>query len=161
MGLAVLLPTAIALVYLRKLDGGEGLILLLILVVATADVGGYFVGRAFGKHKLALAVSPGKTWEGAAGGMVANLALVALLSYCFALDAVLLACVIIPTSMVSVLGDLLESMLKRHAGYKDSGRVLPGHGGVLDRVDGITAAAPIFALALLSTGLLPSIGLVS
>jgi phosphatidate cytidylyltransferase len=153
MGVAVLVPTWISLVYIRQLPEGIYLVLLVILVVAMADSGGYFVGRKFGKHKLAAAVSPGKTWEGFAGGLMANLCLAGILAFMFQLNWLLLACIIVPTSLVSVLGDLLESMVKRHARVKDSGSILPGHGGILDRVDGITAGAPVFALAVLSTGL--------
>lgn len=152
MGVMVLIPTWVALVYMRQQANGAWLVLLLILVVALADSGGYFVGRRFGKHKLAQAVSPGKTWEGFAGGLLANCLLALLLSQALQLSLLLMLALIIPTSLVSVLGDLLESMVKRHAGAKDSGSILPGHGGILDRVDGITAGAPVFALALLATG---------
>jgi phosphatidate cytidylyltransferase len=147
--LAVLVPTWIALIYVRLQPSGAYLVLLLMLVVALADSGGYFAGRRFGKHKLAPAVSPGKTWEGFAGGLLANLALATGLALALHLNWLLVICVIVPTSLISVLGDLLESMVKRHAGVKDSGAILPGHGGILDRVDGITAGAPVFALALL------------
>ncbi len=156
MGFVVLVPTWVALVYVRQQKEGELLVLLLILVVAVADSGGYFAGRRFGRHKLAPAVSPGKTWEGFAGGFLANCLLAVMLSWLFDVSLPLLLALIVPTSLVSVLGDLLESMVKRHAGVKDSGRILPGHGGVLDRVDGITAGAPVFALALLITGLFGS-----
>lgn len=149
MGLAVLVPTWIALIYVRLQPSGAYLVLLLMLVVALADSGGYFAGRRFGKHKLAPAVSPGKTWEGFAGGLLANLVLATGLALALHLNWLLVICVIVPTSLISVLGDLLESMVKRHAGVKDSGTILPGHGGILDRVDGITAGAPVFALALL------------
>lgn len=154
MGVAVLVPSWVALVYLRQQDYGAWLVLLLILVVALADSGGYFVGRRFGKHKLAPAVSPGKTWEGFVGGLATNLLLVLLLVIAIDIDWLLALAVIVPTSLVSVLGDLLESMVKRHAGVKDSGTILPGHGGILDRVDGITAGAPVFALAILATDIL-------
>jgi phosphatidate cytidylyltransferase len=154
IGIAVLLPAWVALVYLRQQTYGAWLVLLLILVVALADSGGYFVGRRFGKHKLAPAVSPGKTWEGFVGGLVANLIMAVLLSVLLGIDWLLVLAVIIPTSLVSVLGDLLESMVKRHAGVKDSGTILPGHGGILDRIDGITAGAPVFALAVLATDVL-------
>ncbi|ACE83080.1 phosphatidate cytidylyltransferase [Cellvibrio japonicus] len=153
MGIPVLLPAWVALVYLRQQDYGAWLVLLLILVVALADSGGYFAGRRFGKHKLAPHVSPGKTWEGFAGGLVANLLLVLVLALVSSWQWLLLLVVIVPTSLVSVLGDLLESMVKRHAGLKDSGNILPGHGGILDRIDGITAGAPVFALALLASGM--------
>lgn len=156
MGFLVLIPTWVALVYVRQQENGALLVLLLILVVAIADSGGYFAGRRFGRHKLAPAVSPGKTWEGFAGGFVANCLLAVALSQALDVDLLLMLVLIVPTSLVSVLGDLLESMVKRHAGVKDSGYILPGHGGILDRVDGITAGAPVFAMALLATGLFNS-----
>ena len=152
MGILVLIPTWVALVYVRQHDDGAWLVLLLMLVVAVADSGGYFAGRRFGKHKLAPAVSPGKTWEGFAGGFLANCLLALLLSQLLNMSLILMLVLIVPASLISVLGDLVESMVKRHAGAKDSGDILPGHGGILDRVDGITAAAPVFALALLASG---------
>lgn len=158
MGLFVLVPTWVALVYVRQQAEGHWLIILLFLVVAVADTGGYFVGRRFGKRKLAIAVSPGKTWEGFAGGLIANLLLAFILAFFFGLAPGLILAVIVPTSLISVLGDLLESMVKRHAGVKDSGTILPGHGGILDRVDGVTAAAPVFALALMTSGLFGAAG---
>jgi len=158
MGVLVLIPTWVALVYIRQQLSGAWLVLLMIAVIALADIGGYFAGRRFGKHKLALAVSPGKTWEGFAGGLLANLLFSAALAMALDLSWLLVMMVIIPTSLVSVLGDLLESMVKRHAGVKDSGTILPGHGGVLDRVDSITAGAPVFALALLASGAFAGVG---
>lgn len=152
MGLLVLIPTWVALVYVRQQVNGAWLVLLLMLIVALADSGGYFAGRRFGKHKLAPAVSPGKTWEGFAGGLLANCLLAVILSQTLNTNLLLMLVLIVPTSLISVLGDLLESMVKRHAGVKDSGSILPGHGGILDRVDGITAGAPVFALALLASG---------
>lgn len=152
MGLLVLIPTWVALVYVRQQEAGAWLVLLLMLIVAMADSGGYFAGKRFGKHKLASAVSPGKTWEGFAGGLIANCVLALILSLTLELSLLLMLVLVVPTSLVSVLGDLLESMLKRQAGIKDSGTILPGHGGILDRVDGVTAAAPVFALALLASG---------
>lgn len=152
MGLLVLIPTWVALMYVRQQDSGAWLVLLLMLVVAVADSGGYFAGRRFGKHKLAPAVSPGKTWEGFAGGFIANCLLALILSQALDVSLLIMLVLIVPTSLISVLGDLLESMVKRHAGVKDSGSILPGHGGILDRVDGITAGAPVFALALLASG---------
>lgn len=150
MGALVLIPTWIALIYVRAQTEGAWLVLMIVTVVAMADIGGYFVGRRYGRHKLAVNVSPGKTWQGFAGGVAANLclALVLWLGTSFSLTVVLL--LVIPASLVSVLGDLLESMVKRERGIKDSGGLLPGHGGVLDRVDGLTAAAPVFALVLLT-----------
>jgi len=161
MGLLVLVPTWVALVYVRQQAEGHWLIILLFLVVAVADTGGYFTGRRFGKRKLAIHVSPGKTWEGFAGGFIANLVLAFILAFSFNLSLVLVLAVVIPASLISVVGDLLESMVKRHAGVKDSGTILPGHGGILDRIDGVTAAAPVFALALMISGLFGASGVSS
>jgi phosphatidate cytidylyltransferase len=125
-------------------------------VVWLADIGAYFAGRRFGKHKLAPAISPGKTWEGAIGGAVAVLAYGLLLSS--KLPATLagnlplllmLLCVLL--TAISILGDLFESLLKRQAGLKDSSNVLPGHGGVLDRIDSLTSTLPLVALVWLVT----------
>ena len=152
MGVLVLVPTWLALVYVRFQPQGAWLVVMIAAIVASADIGGYFTGRKFGKRKLAQAVSPGKTLEGFAGGLVSNLILGAIIAYLSGSNICLLLAIVIPTSLFSVLGDLLESMVKRHAGVKDSGVILPGHGGILDRVDSITAAAPVFALALLASG---------
>ena len=152
MGVLVLVPTWLALVYVRFQPQGAWLVVMIAGIVAAADTGGYFTGRKFGKHKLAQAVSPGKTLEGFAGGLLSNIVLAALVAYLSGSNFLLLLAIVLPTSLFSVLGDLLESMVKRHAGVKDSGVILPGHGGILDRVDSITAAAPVFALALLASG---------
>ncbi|HOY23601.1 MAG TPA: phosphatidate cytidylyltransferase, partial [Cellvibrio sp.] len=143
MGVLVLVPTWLALVYVRFQPQGAWLVVMIAAIVASADIGGYFTGRKFGKRKLAQAVSPGKTLEGFAGGLVSNLILGAIIAYLSGSNICLLLAIIIPTSLFSVLGDLLESMVKRHAGVKDSGVILPGHGGILDRVDSITAASPV------------------
>lgn len=155
--LPVLLPGWLGLLFLRSLDSHATLILLLLALVAAADIGAYFSGRRFGRHKLAPAVSPNKTWEGVAGGMVAT----AIVLWCFlpALGGLTLQRVLVLTpavlvlSLSSVVGDLFESMLKRQRQLKDSGVLLPGHGGVLDRIDGITAAIPVFMILLLGAGL--------
>ena len=121
----------------------------MLLLVWGADIGAYFVGRALGRRKLAPNVSPGKSWEGVYGGMAvtAALALVFALWQQLSLSAGLaLVALTLGVTLVSVLGDLLESMLKRHRGLKDSSALLPGHGGVLDRIDSLTAAVPVFAL---------------
>lgn len=152
MGVLVLVPTWLALVYVRFQPQGAWLVVMIIGIVAAADTGGYFTGRRFGKHKLAQAVSPGKTLEGFAGGLVSNVLLAILIAYLSGSSLWLLLAIVVPTSLFSVLGDLLESMVKRHAGVKDSSAILPGHGGILDRVDSITAAAPVFSLALLASG---------
>ncbi|RYY03510.1 MAG: phosphatidate cytidylyltransferase [Gammaproteobacteria bacterium] len=151
IGVLVLVPTWLALVYIRFQPQGAWLVVMIAGIVAAADIGGYFAGRKFGKHKLAPAVSPGKTWEGFAGGLLSNILLASVVGYFTGSNIGLLLAIVVPTSLFSVLGDLLESMVKRHAGVKDSGVILPGHGGILDRVDSITAAAPVFALAVLAS----------
>jgi phosphatidate cytidylyltransferase len=145
-GFLVLLPAWLALVRLHGTD--PHLVLFLVLVVVAADVGAYFAGRAFGKHKLAPRVSPAKTWEGVFGGLAASAAMAGVGVYWF--DATpgpfLALCLVVVVA--SIVGDLTESLFKRHAGLKDSGSLLPGHGGVLDRVDSVTAAAPVFVFGL-------------
>jgi phosphatidate cytidylyltransferase len=151
-GLLVLVPAWFALLQLHAHD--PQLMLFLLLLVVAADVGAYFAGRQFGRHKLAPRVSPGKTWEGVGGG-VTGAAVIAVIGAAW-LNMPFLAfiglCVLVV--IASIVGDLTESLFKRHAGLKDSGTLLPGHGGVLDRVDSITAAAPIFLFGLQALGLL-------
>lgn len=153
MGWLALLPAWLACVYLRFQIDGEWKVLFLLALVASADIGAYFSGTQYGKHKLAPAVSPGKSWEGFWGGLAASVLFALLVWWLFWGQLPLLALLLIAalTMFASVLGDLLESMLKRYRGVKDSGTILPGHGGVLDRFDSISAAAPIFALGLLLT----------
>lgn len=145
-GLLVLLPAWLALVRLHAL-GSQVLLFLLLLVVA-ADIGAYFVGRRFGRRKLAPQVSPSKTWEGVLGGLAGALLLAGLGVWWFRVSLVPFICVCLLGVAASIIGDLTESMFKRHAGLKDSGTLLPGHGGVLDRIDSLTAAAPVFLLAV-------------
>ena len=150
IGLVFLLTTWIALTAIVLFENGKWLLLLAIIVVAVADVGGFFAGKLYGRHKLAPIISPGKTWEGFAGALMLQLVLIAGLKlFLPALAITDLAILIIPVALLSVVGDLFESMLKRHAGVKDSGSLLPGHGGVLDRLDGIMAALPMFWVLLL------------
>ena len=147
MGLWVLLPAWVGFNVLR--ESGAVWLLFVLLLVWGADIGAYFVGKAFGRRKLAPAVSPGKTREGVAGGLAVTAALAIVFAVWqglgLASGLALLAATLVVT-LASVLGDLLESMLKRHRGIKDSSRLLPGHGGVLDRIDSLTAAVPLFAL---------------
>jgi phosphatidate cytidylyltransferase len=140
---------------------GVPFVLSLLLVVWLADIGAYFAGKAFGRHKLAPAISPGKTWEGAIGGWLAVLvvATVAILVHAFEptlysallerLGAIRTLVALTILVAFSVVGDLFESMLKRQAGVKDSSGLLPGHGGVLDRID---ALLPVLPLAMLLLG---------
>jgi phosphatidate cytidylyltransferase len=154
-GLFALVPVWVALVRLHGQSAwGPQLMLFLLLLVVAADIGAYFAGRAFGKHKLAPRVSPGKTWEGVGGGLLAAALMAALGVWWFSMDTVPFMALCIVVAIASVVGDLTESLFKRHAGLKDSGSLLPGHGGVLDRVDSVTAAAPIFVIGLERLGLL-------
>ena len=146
----VALPAAwLALVHVAKAADGPGLLIWLLAAAAAADVGAYFAGQRFGRRKLASQVSPGKTWEGAVGGAVAILAWGIVGAVYFDTPApswpgwlVLVAVLFV----ASVTGDLFESAFKRARGVKDSGGLLPGHGGVLDRVDSVIATAPVFAV---------------
>ncbi len=160
VGWLLLVPAWMAVVELQD-NGALGLAgpwaLLFVLVwVWAADTGAYFAGRAFGRRKLAPAVSPGKTVEGLLGGVALALVVVAAVFYTGWLDASLPALMVVAllTVLASVLGDLFESMAKRQRGIKDSGTVLPGHGGMLDRIDSVTAALPV-ALAGLNWFALP------
>ena len=148
-GAGVLLAAGVAAVRLR--EDGAGTLLVVLAVVWIADSAAYFAGRAFGRRKLAPAISPGKTWEGVAGALLAAAVFAAALAagsggasfvgrwLSFTLVVTLLV-------VVSIVGDLFESALKRRAGAKDSGSLLPGHGGVLDRIDSLLAALPVAAL---------------
>lgn len=154
MGVLVLAPAWLGVAYLREIGYGIWLIIYMVAVVAAADIGAYFAGRAFGKRKLAPRVSPGKSWAGFFGGLASALLLAAVVGSFqpwAAMSIPTLAAISALAALASVLGDLLESMLKRHRGVKDSGTALPGHGGVLDRLDSLTAAAPIFALCAILT----------
>jgi phosphatidate cytidylyltransferase len=139
---------ALALIHASQPNGHRWLLLALLVIWAT-DTGAYFVGRYFGRRKLSPRISPNKTVEGLFGGILAALA-VALVGAPLAgastaqLPAV--ALVVLATVGFSVVGDLYESLLKRHVGAKDSGDLIPGHGGVLDRIDSVLAALPVFAL---------------
>ncbi|WOE31888.1 MULTISPECIES: phosphatidate cytidylyltransferase [unclassified Acinetobacter] len=124
----------------------------LFLLVWGADSGAYFVGRKFGRKKLAAAVSPNKSVEGLFGGVITALLIIAVVESIYLdltlMEHMLFLVLSVMTVFSSVLGDLLESMIKRRAGIKDSGRILPGHGGVLDRIDSLLAAAPVFATGI-------------
>ncbi|MCP5158892.1 MAG: phosphatidate cytidylyltransferase [Gammaproteobacteria bacterium] len=148
-GLVVLPAPWVAFMGLRG-EFGPSYVLFLFLLVWTADVGAYFAGRRWGRRKLAPAISPGKTWEGVGGAGMATLALAlvgaVLLEVGSRWPVFVMVCLV--TVGFSIAGDLFESMLKRQRGVKDSGSLLPGHGGVLDRVDSLTAAAPVFLLGL-------------
>lgn len=154
-GAATMLPPWAMLAWLHSaVDDGPLLILVLLAIVWSADTGAFFVGRAVGRHKLAPRVSPGKTWEGVAGGLALAGLVGALVGGLTAYGSGRLALVAVATAAISVIGDLNVSLFKRNAGLKDSGTLLPGHGGVLDRVDSVTAAVAMFVPALLLVGII-------
>ncbi|MFC0709278.1 phosphatidate cytidylyltransferase [Azorhizophilus paspali] len=155
IGLLILLPSWQGLLLLKQWPLGNYLILAVMVLVWTADIGAYFVGRAFGRRKLAPQVSPGKSWEGMAGGLLACLLVTVVVGLFRGWLAGELALALAGTTLVvliSVVGDLTESMFKRQAGLKDSSNLLPGHGGVLDRIDSLTAAIPMFVVVLWLAG---------
>lgn len=162
MGLAVLVPAWVGLNVLRTgsfqfggVDNNLLIILYVFCIVWVADIGAYFAGRAFGKAKLAPRVSPGKSWAGVWGGLAAVTVFALIVSWLANAgieDSLLLVLASLVTGAVSVLGDLLESMLKRFRGIKDSSQLLPGHGGIMDRIDSLTAAIPVFALLISQLG---------
>jgi phosphatidate cytidylyltransferase len=147
---------ALALIHASQPHGNRWLLVALMIIWA-ADSGAYFAGRKFGRTKLSPRISPNKTVEGMVGGIVAGM-LVALIAAPLVNDAITMkqlvyvAIVAIWTILFSVVGDLFESLLKRHVGAKDSGNLIPGHGGVLDRIDSVLAALPVFALGKLLFG---------
>ena len=134
---------------MELLSGGQGAewLFYALSLVWVADIGAYFSGKNFGKHKLAPHISPGKTIEGLAGGVIATSLYTLAAAYYFELGmekTFLLVLLSIVVTLISVSGDLFFSFLKREAGLKDSGRILPGHGGILDRIDSVLAAMPVF-----------------
>ncbi|WP_257294507.1 phosphatidate cytidylyltransferase [Endozoicomonas sp. YOMI1] len=149
MGLLTLVPAWLGLYELKQMPGSAWLIVTLLVLVWAADCGAYFAGKRFGKTKLIERVSPKKTLEGLVGGLLVSMLISSLVTLSGSISffqGVSLLILTILTVLVSVLGDLWESVLKRYRGVKDSGSLLPGHGGVLDRIDSLTAAVPIFTL---------------
>ena len=141
VGVVLLVPTWAALLYLHA--RGPGVLLGVMAVVWIADTAAYFSGRQFGRHKLAPAISPGKTWEGVAGAFVALALYAGALTLLVGMPLLPLVATLSGLLYLSVLGDLFESWIKRVSGMKDSGHLLPGHGGVLDRIDALTSTLPI------------------
>jgi phosphatidate cytidylyltransferase len=154
LGILIFIPTFYSLGLLRNSDlfgapAGRYILLFLFVLIWCADSGAYFAGKLWGKNKLAPRVSPGKTWQGLAGALLVTALLSPLLYYLFPapqppLWIMVPLCLV--TILFSVVGDLFESMLKRNVGLKDSGTLFPGHGGLLDRIDSLTAAAPVFTV---------------
>ena len=157
MGLLVIIPAWNGMIVLKFLNPEGYFLILTVILVAVTDIGAYFIGRNFGRIKLAEKLSPNKTWEGVFGGgavcaltMILLTGMVDLIFPAFVrLDSFSIVFLTLTTIVLSVVGDLLESMLKRNQGIKDSGDMLPGHGGILDRVDGLLAVVPCFSLILL------------
>jgi phosphatidate cytidylyltransferase len=154
VGWAVLIPTGLAMIDLREANPSPWVLLFVMCLVWVADSAAYFAGRKFGKTKLAPSISPGKTWEGVAGA-VFGVSLYVALVWSFSPEFSRLQ--MLPALMLTawwwvvlaVIGDLFESAIKRQAGVKDSGALLPGHGGLLDRIDALTSTLPLAALAML------------
>jgi len=157
-GLLTLIPFFWGMVVLRSVNiysdfyYGGGLLFFVFVLVWAADTGAYFCGKSFGRHKLAPNVSPGKTVEGFIGGLLSAMLVAFLVASFFTLPSekvYLFYMAALLTTLASALGDLNESIFKREAGLKDSGNLLPGHGGILDRIDSLTAAVPVFAIIYL------------
>ncbi len=156
IGIPVLIIPWLAMTVLHA-QAGPAWVLFLFLIVWVADSGAYFAGRRWGRQRLAPAISPGKTWEGVYGALMAGAGLAVIGAFSFGLGLVqglLFVVLCLLTTMLSITGDLFESLIKRQRGVKDSGDLLPGHGGILDRVDSLTAAAPGLVLGwwLLQSG---------
>lgn len=156
LGLSLLFVCFHSLLFLHQnFQDGGWFLLYVTSIVWVADIGAYFSGKRFGKNKLAPSISPGKSIEGVVGGLVLNIFWSwFVFSYFFQWEMTLEQFMLISvvTSIISVAGDLYESILKRQAGMKDSGKILPGHGGLLDRLDSVIAAAPVFVFGLFSLG---------
>jgi phosphatidate cytidylyltransferase len=155
MGVMVIIPTFDALKFIRHM--GIDTLLFLFILIWLADSAAYFVGRKWGTKRLAPIVSPGKSWQGFYAALITGLLFtVATLWYQQVPKHIWWAVIVVAlcTVLFSIVGDLFESLIKRQAGVKDSGSLLPGHGGLLDRIDSLTAAAPIFALGMILVGLL-------
>jgi phosphatidate cytidylyltransferase len=149
-GALAIIPAWCALAWIHATEpNGHIWLFTALAIVWAADSAAYFAGRRFGKHKLSPRVSPNKTIEGLAGGVLAGILVGiggSLLAGASGAQVPVVALVALAATLASVVGDLYESLLKRHAGVKDSGHLIPGHGGILDRIDGVVAALPVFAL---------------
>jgi len=152
-GVLALVPAWLALVRIDTLwEHGAQWTFFILLLTFAADTGAFFAGRHFGRVRLAAHVSPNKTWEGVIGGVLLALVVAVAGNVWFQLPWLPFLLLCVAAASFSVVGDLTESMLKRHVGLKDSGRLFPGHGGMLDRMDSVTAAAPVMALGLIWMG---------
>jgi len=160
LGLCVLVPMWVGFMHLKTQPHSSLLIVYVMLIVWGADTGAYFAGKKWGRSKLAPLVSPGKSWAGFWGGLATTLIIAVVYGFCIDRwvqpmsieDGLRLLAITVVTMVISVLGDLVESMMKRHRGIKDSSSLLPGHGGVLDRIDSMAAAVPVFAFFMIIMG---------
>jgi phosphatidate cytidylyltransferase len=153
-GFATLLPAWGLLAFLHSSGPrGPSLVLTMLVIVWATDIGAFLAGRAFGRLKLAPRVSPNKTWEGLLGGILCAAAVGWAASGILGIAALQSASLAVATAMASVIGDLTVSMFKRNVGLKDSGHLLPGHGGLLDRIDSLTSAVAVFVLGLAVAGI--------
>jgi len=156
-GMFVMFPAWIALTSIHDhRPHGHYWTLLALLIIWAADIGAYFSGRTFGRRKLAPQISPGKTWAGAYGALVAGVLVAMLGGWLLGVSGAQLPALAVLAALTvsaSIVGDLIESLMKRHAQVKDSGTLIPGHGGLLDRMDSVFAALPVFAAGLLLLGL--------
>ncbi|HEY9051586.1 MAG TPA: phosphatidate cytidylyltransferase [Gammaproteobacteria bacterium] len=151
LGFLTMIPAVIALKHLHAAEQGASWLFYALSIIWVADIGAYFSGKRFGKNKLAPLLSPGKTKEGLYGAIIATTIYTLVAAYYFELEIIqtlMLMIIAFFATLLSVAGDLFISLLKRERGIKDSGSILPGHGGVLDRIDSITSSAPFFALML-------------
>lgn len=155
-GLLSLVPCWLALVYVTFTTQSTHWVLFTLALVWAADTGAFFAGRWLGRVPLAPRVSPKKTWEGAFGGILASAIVAwAAATWWFPVDVWPFVVICIAVAALSIVGDLTESMLKRSSGLKDSGSLFPGHGGMLDRIDSVTAAGPALVFALISMKVIP------
>jgi phosphatidate cytidylyltransferase len=154
-GVLALVPSWLALVRLRLAQpSGAQWVLFALVLVWVADIGAFFVGRSFGRRRLAPEVSPGKTWEGVLGALAVSAVVAIAGSQWFQVPPERFLPLCLAAVAFSIVGDLTESLLKRFAGMKDSGRIFPGHGGVMDRIDSLTGAAPVLLLGLTVLGVI-------
>jgi len=156
LGMILFIPMWSSLIYLKiNIINGSSLIMFLMLLVWSADTGAYFFGKKWGKRKLASVISPGKTWEGTIAGIVSGMLVSFIYIYfseAYSSQMLIIISICFFTILISVIGDLMESLVKREADIKDSGSILPGHGGVMDRIDSLTAAAPVFVSGMICLG---------
>lgn len=156
VGIIILTGAFVSVIGLHRAESyGATYILVLFILIWAADSFAYFTGKAFGRHKLAVNVSPGKSWEGVAGGIVGTVIAAYIISIYLDLERPLnwyFVVITIITVSFSIVGDLIVSLFKRRAGVKDSSHLLPGHGGILDRIDSLMSASPVFLLCMLAAG---------